>query len=115
MRQILQNIKAGETEAEDVPCPNVHSGALLIRSSTSLVSPGTERMLVDFSESNLIGKARQQPHKVRQVLDKVRTVGLAPALQSAGTSSFSLCRAASAMPASSSRSIQRVARRRIQA
>jgi predicted dehydrogenase/threonine dehydrogenase-like Zn-dependent dehydrogenase len=80
MKQILQNLKDGSTEIADVPCPRAGRGQLLIRTSHSLVSAGTERMLVDFGKAGLIDKARQQPDKVRMVLDKVRTDGLAPTL-----------------------------------
>ena len=58
-------IKNGSTELTEVPCPRVGRGSLLIRTSRSLVSAGTERMLVDFGKANLIDKARQQPDKVR--------------------------------------------------
>ena len=81
MKQVLQNLKDGSTELAEVPCPRVGRGSLLIRSSRSLVSAGTERMLVDFGKANLLDKARRQPDKVRQVLDKVRTDGLAPTLE----------------------------------
>lgn len=81
MKQILQSLKTGATEVADVPCPAAARGQLLIRTSRTLVSAGTERMLVDFGKAGLIGKARQQPDKVRQVLDKVRTDGLAPTLE----------------------------------
>ena len=80
MKQILQNLKIGTTELVDVPCPRANSGQLLIRTSRSLVSAGTERMLVDFGKANPIEKARQQPDKVRMVLDKVKTDGLMPTL-----------------------------------
>lgn len=49
---------------------------MLIRTSASLVSIGTERMLVEFSKANLLAKARSQPEKVRQVMDKIRSDGL---------------------------------------
>ena len=78
MRQILQNLKSGSTELVDVPAPNVGRGQLLIQTRTSLISAGTERMLVDFGKANFLDKARQQPDKVRMVLDKVRTDGLLP-------------------------------------
>lgn len=80
MRQILQNLKTGATEVADVPCPRASSGQLLIRTNRSLVSAGTERMLVDFGKANPIEKARQQPDKVRMVLDKIKTDGLMPTL-----------------------------------
>ncbi|MGB5831805.1 MAG: bi-domain-containing oxidoreductase, partial [Thiohalocapsa sp.] len=81
MKQILQSLKSGETVLDDVPAPRVSAGSVLIRTNRSLVSAGTERMLVDFGKANLIDKARQQPDKVRMVLDKVKTDGLAPTLE----------------------------------
>ena len=81
MKQILQNLKNGSTEVADVPCPRAATGQLLIRTTRTLVSAGTERMLVDFGRASLIDKARQQPDKVRMVLDKVRTDGLLPTLE----------------------------------
>jgi threonine dehydrogenase-like Zn-dependent dehydrogenase len=80
MRQVLQNLRTGDTELAEVPCPRVGGKQLLIRTSRSLISAGTERMLVDFGRANLIDKARQQPDQVRKVLDKVRTDGLGPTL-----------------------------------
>ena len=47
MKQILQNLKTGATEIVEVPAPAVGRGQLLIRTSRTLVSAGTERMLVD--------------------------------------------------------------------
>lgn len=81
MKQVLQSLKTGATEAAEVPCPAVQRGQLLIRSSRTLVSAGTERMLVDFGKANFIDKARQQPDKVRMVLDKVKTDGLLPTME----------------------------------
>jgi len=81
LRQILQNLKTGQTRLADIPCPSVRPGQVLVRTTASVVSVGTERMLVEFGRANLLEKARQQPEKVRQVLDKVRTDGLAPTLE----------------------------------
>ena len=81
MKQVLQNLNDGSTEVADVPSPRARRGQLLIRSSHSLVSAGTERMLVDFGKAGFIAKARQQPDKVRMVLDKVRTDGLMPTIE----------------------------------
>ena len=78
MKQILQNLKSGETEITDIPCPSARKGQLLIRTRQTLVSAGTERMLVEFGKAGFIEKARQQPDKVRMVLDKVKTDGLLP-------------------------------------
>ena len=76
MKQIIQSFKTGETILEEVPAPQVKRGCLLIRTTKSLVSLGTERMLVEFGKSNYLQKAKQQPDKVKQVLDKVKTDGL---------------------------------------
>lgn len=81
MKQILQSLKTGATEIADVPCPAAGRGQVVIRTSRTLVSAGTERMLVDFGKAGFIGKARQQPDKVRRVIEKVRTDGLIPTLE----------------------------------
>lgn len=81
MRQIIQDIKSGQTILEEVPVPQVKPGSVLIQTTCTLVSLGTERMLVEFGKANLIEKARQQPDKVKQVLDKIKTDGLQPTLE----------------------------------
>ena len=81
MKQILQSLKTGSTEVAEVPRPAVKRGQLLIRSSHTLVSAGTERMLVEFGKANWIDKARQQPDKVRMVLDKIKTDGFMPTVE----------------------------------
>jgi len=81
MKQIIQSFKTGQTILEEVPAPQVARGTVLIQTTRSLVSLGTERMLVEFGKSNLISKARQQPDKVKQVLDKIKTEGLMPTLE----------------------------------
>jgi len=81
MKQLLQSFKTGETYLEEIPVPSLVSGSVLIKTRRSLVSLGTERMLVEFCKSNLISKARQQPDKVKQVLDKIKTEGLLPTLE----------------------------------
>jgi predicted dehydrogenase/NADPH:quinone reductase-like Zn-dependent oxidoreductase len=68
-------------ELAEVPCPRAGRGQVLIQTRASLISAGTERMLVEFSQANLIQKARQQPDKVKQVLDKIKTDGLMPTLE----------------------------------
>lgn len=81
MKQVLQDLKTGKIEVAEVPCPNVGQGMVLIQSSHSLISAGTERMMVEFSKASLISKARSHPEKVRQVLDKMRTDGILPTLE----------------------------------
>jgi len=67
-------------EIAEVPCPQVGKRQVLIQTKASLISAGTERMLIEFSKANLIQKARQQPDKVKQVLDKMKSDGLMPTL-----------------------------------
>jgi predicted dehydrogenase/NADPH:quinone reductase-like Zn-dependent oxidoreductase len=81
VKQIIQSFKTGQTILEEVPAPQTSKGTVLIQTTHSLVSLGTERMLVEFGKSNLISKARQQPDKVKQVVDKIKTEGLLPTLE----------------------------------
>ena len=81
MLQLIQNLKSGETVLETVPAPQVRAGQVLIRTQRTLVSLGTERMLVDFGKANLLSKARQQPDKVKQVIEKIQSDGLMPTLE----------------------------------
>lgn len=76
MKQVFQDVSNGQSRVIDVPRPRCKPGHLVVRSSLSLISAGTERMLVDFGRAGYIDKARQQPEKVRMVIDKVRTDGL---------------------------------------
>lgn len=76
MKQVLQNMKTGKTTVEEVPIPTPRAGMALVRTAASLVSAGTERMLVEFAEKSLLGKARSRPDLVKQVLDKARREGL---------------------------------------
>ncbi|NBB79910.1 MAG: Gfo/Idh/MocA family oxidoreductase [Verrucomicrobia bacterium] len=80
MKHLLQYLNSGETILAEVPCPGVRPGHVLIETRRSLISLGTEKMLVSFGKSGLISKARQQPEKVKQVLEKVGTDGLLPTI-----------------------------------
>ncbi len=81
MKQVLQELATGKTVLAEVPAPGVPRGTLCIATRRSLISAGTERMLVDFGRAGWIDKARQQPDKVRMVLEKVRTDGLLPTIE----------------------------------
>jgi predicted dehydrogenase/threonine dehydrogenase-like Zn-dependent dehydrogenase len=83
MKQLLQNIKSGQASIEDVPIPTPREGQALVRVSASLVSAGTERMVVEFAEKSLVGKARSRPDLVKQVLDKAKREGLVSTVQAA--------------------------------
>jgi predicted dehydrogenase/threonine dehydrogenase-like Zn-dependent dehydrogenase len=81
MKQLLQNIRSGKTTIAEVPVPTPPPGMALVKVSASLVSAGTERMVVEFAEKSLAGKARSRPDLARQVLDKARREGLAPTIR----------------------------------
>lgn len=80
MKQILQDLTKGKSIVADVPRPRCKAGHVLVQTSKSLISTGTERMLVDFGRSNYLEKARRQPEKVKMVLDKINTDGLLPTI-----------------------------------
>ena len=76
MFQLIQSLHTGLVDLMEIPAPSVRDGQLLIKTSTSLVSVGTERMLVKFGKANLLDKARQQPDKVEEAFSKIRTEGV---------------------------------------
>jgi len=76
MKQLLQNLRTGETSVNEVPIPTPKPGTALVRTAVSLVSSGTERMVVEFAQKSLIGKANSRPDQVLQVLDKARREGV---------------------------------------
>ena len=76
MKQALQSLSTGTISLTDVPAPLVRPKSVLIATRCSLVSAGTERMLLEFGKANWLMKARQQPDKVRDVLNKMRTEGV---------------------------------------
>jgi predicted dehydrogenase/threonine dehydrogenase-like Zn-dependent dehydrogenase len=80
MNQIIQNLNDGKTSLAEVPVPLCHSRSVLIQTTHTLVSLGTEKMLVDFGKGSFLQKAKQQPDKVKEVIAKVKTDGLAPTI-----------------------------------
>lgn len=81
MRQIIQDLKSGDTMLEEVPVPRIGTGKILVRTHRSLVSLGTEKMLVSFGQANLLDKARQQPERVKEVINKMKTDGVQPTME----------------------------------
>ncbi|MBI5352213.1 MAG: bi-domain-containing oxidoreductase [Chloroflexi bacterium] len=81
MKQLLQHIKNGKTVVEEVPAPTPHDGMALVKVAASLVSAGTERMIVEFAEKGYLGKARSRPDLVKQTLDKAKREGIIPTVQ----------------------------------
>lgn len=82
MKQIIQNLKSGEVSIEQLPTPSISPNKMVIQTSRSLVSLGTERMLLNFGRAGYMSKARQQPDKVAMVLNKIKTDGLKPTINS---------------------------------
>lgn len=76
MKQIVQSARTGKLSLKEVPAPRVRSGCLLVRTTASLISAGTERMVIDFAKKSLAGKAKERPDLVKKVLDKARRDGL---------------------------------------
>ncbi len=81
MKQVIQNMRTGRLSLGDVPAPQLRADHLLVQTTVSLISAGTERMLVDFANKTLIGKARSRPDLVRKVLDKTRRDGILATLR----------------------------------
>ncbi len=76
MKQLIQSLKDGKVDLFEAPTPNLKNGHILISTSCSAISSGTEKMLLDFGRSNLLKKALSQPDKVSEALNKVNTDGL---------------------------------------
>ena len=83
MKQLLQNLRTGETYVADVPTPTPKPGTALVRTATSLVSAGTERMVVEFAEKSLVGKVRARPDLFRQLFNKARSDGILTTIETA--------------------------------
>jgi predicted dehydrogenase/threonine dehydrogenase-like Zn-dependent dehydrogenase len=83
MKQLLQSMRDGETRVVEVPIPTPQPGMILIRTAASLVSAGTERMVVEFAEKSLIGKVRSRPDLAKQVIEKARREGVASTIEAA--------------------------------
>lgn len=81
MKQVLQQLGSGETVLAEVPAPAAPRNGLAIATRCSLISAGTERMLVEFGRASWLEKMQQQPAKVKQVLDKIRTDGVLPTIE----------------------------------
>lgn len=81
MKQLLQNLKTGEATVADVPVPLVQPGRVLVRAAASLISAGTERALAELGQKGLLGKARERPELIGKVWEKVKTEGLAQAIE----------------------------------
>jgi len=81
MKQVIQSLKNGSTKVDEIPVPRNSPGSLLIKTSKTLLSKGTERMLVEFGRAGLVNKIYQQPDKAKMVLEKIFTDGLKPTIE----------------------------------
>ena len=75
MKQVIQSLSSGNIELIEVPIPKVGKDQILVKTSCSLISSGTERMLINFGQSNLLEKARNNPEKVKDVINKISLEG----------------------------------------
>jgi polar amino acid transport system substrate-binding protein len=90
MKQLIQNFKTGELYVDEVPLPSISSGMVLVENEFSLISAGTERSTVKVAQANLIGKAKQRPELVAQVLQNIKKEGLAATITKVKTKLDSL-------------------------
>jgi predicted dehydrogenase/D-arabinose 1-dehydrogenase-like Zn-dependent alcohol dehydrogenase len=81
MKQVTQNIRTGELSVPDVPEPAVAIGEVLIANQASLVSAGTEKMVLDLAKKSLFSKARERPDQIRRMLEKIRHEGLSSTIR----------------------------------
>ena len=82
MKQVFQSLSSGDISIVDIPIPSLKKGQVLIKTSATLISSGTERFLINFGKSNLIQKALDQPERVKEVLEKAKTNGIIPTIKS---------------------------------
>ena len=78
MKQLFQSLSSGEISITNLPMPVCNSKDILIETRCSIISSGTERMLLEFGKGSLLDKAKQQPDKVKEVFEKVSTDGVLP-------------------------------------
>jgi len=76
MKQIVQNFKNGQLGLKEVPAPTTSTGGVLVKTINSLISIGTEKMMLDLARKSMVGKAKERPDQVQQVINKVKKEGL---------------------------------------
>ncbi|MDX4058866.1 bi-domain-containing oxidoreductase [Aliarcobacter skirrowii] len=81
MKQLIQSFKTGELGLFDVPIPVCEKNGALVQTTVSLVSAGTEKMLVDFAKKSMLAKAKDRPDLVKQVIDKMKKEGVRNTLE----------------------------------
>jgi predicted dehydrogenase/threonine dehydrogenase-like Zn-dependent dehydrogenase len=81
VKQVVQHIGSGDLELAEVPEPACKSGGIVVRNAASLISAGTEKMVIDFAGKSLLGKAQERPDLVKKVLSKVRKEGISATIR----------------------------------
>ncbi len=82
MKQVVQNLRSGKVELRDVPTPSVGRMEVLVRTQASLISAGTERMMMEFAGKSLVGKAKERPDLASKVINKMQRDGVVDTLSS---------------------------------
>ncbi|MGE5106993.1 MAG: bi-domain-containing oxidoreductase [Sphingobacteriales bacterium] len=90
MKQLIQNFKTGDLYVDDVPLPSLSRGMVLVENKFSLISAGTERSTVKVAKANLLGKAKQRPDLVAQVLQNIKKEGFSATIEKVRTKLDSL-------------------------
>ena len=85
MKQLIQNFKTGKLYVDEIPMPSISSGFVLVENEYSLISAGTERGTVKMGQASLLGKAKQRPDLVAQVIQNIKKEGLAATLSKVRT------------------------------
>ncbi|MBC8232324.1 bi-domain-containing oxidoreductase [bacterium] len=76
MKQVLQNFKSGKLELKDVPPPVLEPNKVFVQNINSLISAGTERMVMEFAQKSLAQKAKARPDLVKQIINKAKNEGI---------------------------------------
>jgi polar amino acid transport system substrate-binding protein len=90
LKQLIQNFKTGKLYVDEVPLPCISEGMVLVENQYSLISSGTEKSTVKVAKANLLGKAKQRPDLVAQVLQNMKKEGLPATLNKVKTKLDSL-------------------------
>lgn len=90
MKQLIQNFKTGKLYVDEVPLPSISEGMVLVENQYSLISSGTEKGTVKVAKANLLGKAKQRPDLVAQVLQNIKKEGIAATINKVKTKLDSL-------------------------
>jgi len=74
MQQLTQKLGSGDMIIQELPTPQIGRGMVLVQNHFSLISPGTEGSTVQAARKSLIGKAKERPQQVKQVLEVLKKI-----------------------------------------